>query len=158
MGIETALALGSAAAGLAATGAGAVMSHHAQKQAGQDAAAMADARNKQLQQYRQRMAGLQEQTQANNQKTQELYGPDEAKKRETEAEGGLNKNYTAATADPTPLAGIPLGGSAPEVTGAASAKAKEGTDNYTAMLAKRLAALGTQPQALLGSGTSLQRA
>lgn len=156
MGFEVPLL--SLAAGLASTVAGGVMSANARKQAGQDAAAMADARNRQLQEYRQRMAALEDQSRANNEKTQALYAPDEKAQRDAAANAELQKNYDEATAAPAPLATVPLGGAAPEVTGDAAAKAKEKTDAYTKLLSQRLAALGTQPQALLGSGMALQRA
>lgn len=155
MGIETALALG---AGLAATAAGSAMSASAQKRAGQDQLAMADARNKQLQEYRDRMLKIREDAEANNKKTQELYNPEQSKAREDEAEAKLNTQYTAATTEAPPMATPATGGSAPTVVDDARAKAKAGNDQYTAMLAKRLAALGTQPQSLLGSGIQLGRA
>jgi len=97
MGLEApTLAALSLAAGLASSAGGAIMSSKAQKQAGQDAMMQAQARNKQLGEYRERMAALQEEAQKNNQQTQEAYNPDEAKAREEKANAQLTDQYQQA--------------------------------------------------------------
>lgn len=145
------------ALGAASTAAGTIMSSNAKKQAGQDAVREAEKRNQQLAEYRNRMKQLQGESQANAAETMATFKPEETAKRETEAQTTLENQYAKDTAAPA-MSAVDPGGATPTVTGAATAAAKGRTDQYTKMLSKRLAALGTQPQALLGSGIGIQRA
>lgn len=145
------------AIGAATSGAGALMTSNANKQQAQNSVNEANKRNQQLDEYRNRMKELQGESQDNAAKTMAQFTPEATAKRETEATTTLEDQYAKDTAAPAMPTAVDPGGSNPTVTGAATAEAKAKTDAYTKMLSKRLAALGTQPQALLGSGIGIQR-
>lgn len=147
-----------AAISAASTIGGAVMQNRAANSAGQDALRAAEARNQQLQEYRTRMKAISEEAQNANLKARDQFTDEEAGKRETEETQKLQTQYDQAVA-PTPSQGaIPLGGSAPAVVGDTIKKEADEGNAYTKMLSQKLAALGTQPQALLKSGIGIQRA
>jgi hypothetical protein len=146
------------ALGAASSVGGALMQGNAQKQAAQDAQMRADARNKQLQEYRLRMQKLQDESTATNKKAQDLFTPEQSAARETTANQQLQDQYTKVTT-PTPMQGdVPLAGSAPAVVKDAVKASTDKTNSYTDLLSKRLAALGTQPASLFSSGLDLGRA
>jgi hypothetical protein len=139
---------------------GALMNANAAQQANQNAMMAAQARNQQLAEYRARMQALQEQSQAANQKAQQIFGEEDTQKRETDANKQLNDQYsTAIQTQPGQAATseIPLAGSTPSIVRDSYAKAGEGAQNYSKMLASRLAQLGTQSQSLNQSGVGVNR-
>lgn len=150
------------AIGAATTAGGAVMTANANKQAGQEAVNQADVRNKQLQEYRDRMKLIQGETQENATKTLDQFNKENTADRTAAATNELEGQFSGAVAPQAPAvatASAPAAaGSNPSVVEEARTKAADRNTVSNNRLAKNMAALGGVGGGMMASGQKLGRA
>ena len=150
------------ALGAATTAAGTVMTSNANKQAGQDAVNQADVRNKQLQDYRDRMKLIQGETQGNAAKTIDQYSEANTKDRTAAATSELEGQFNNAIAPPAQTvntASAPAtAGANPSVVEQSRGVAAERNKVASGNLAKSMAALGGIGGGMMNSGQKLGHA
>lgn len=146
------------AIGAATTAGGAVMTSNANKQQGKDLVAQADKRNQQLNEYRERMKGIQANTKDNAAKAIQQYDTKAIEDKNVAAETALGQQYTDAVKPTVDVAPTPTAGDNPSVVEAATKVEAGRTNAHSNKLALNMAKLGATGQTMMGTGMGMGKA